>query len=200
MFVLRRPSLGAIEAFLAAQRKQNFSYHDVGATRRQVPPGYTIDHNRACLGCGVEVFRRATELLNDWQMFGLGWVEVFPKNIRIEADATVAVLVHHFGFWSLNATRVIYVFEEARRYGFAYGTLQDHAEQGEERFSIEWSSDDSVWYDLFAFSRPRQWQARIAWPVSRLLQKRFASDSKSSMTAAIRKNAVFNVGDCSADP
>jgi uncharacterized protein (UPF0548 family) len=183
--MLRRPSLGAIEAFLTAQRKQTFSYPEVGATRRQTPPGYTIDHNRVCLGRGAEIFRRATELLNDWRMFDLGWVEVFPKSMRIESDATVAVLVHHFGIWSLNAARVIYVLEEARRYGFAYGTLQDHAEQGEERFSIEWSSDDSVWYDLFAFSRPRQWQARIGRPISRMLQKRFAADSKASMTKAI---------------
>src|SRR5262249_23988618 len=57
------------------------------------------------------------------QMFRLGWVAVFPAEAPIQAGTTVAVLVHHFGFWSLNPARVIYVFDEPHRYGFAYGTL-----------------------------------------------------------------------------
>ena len=116
-------------------------------------------------------FNDVTPILNvkdfaasiDWEMFNLGWVRLFQPNTPIEVDATVAVLVHHFGFWSLNACRVVYVIEEARRFGFAYGTLQEHAEQGEEKFSVEWESkDDSVFYDILTFSKPRQWQARVA--------------------------------------
>jgi len=117
-------------------------------------------------------------------MFNLGWVQLFQPKTEIKTGATVAVLIHHFGFWSLNASRIIYVFEEARRHGFAYGTLQDHAEQGEERFSIEWMEDDSVIYDILAFSKPRQWQARLARPVCRLLQRRFARDSMAAMRAS----------------
>jgi uncharacterized protein (UPF0548 family) len=79
----------------------------------------------------------------------------------------------------------VYVFHEERRFGFAYGTLEDHAEKGEERFSIEWSDDNSVWYDILAFSRPRQWQAQLARPISRALQKRFARDSKAAMVRAV---------------
>jgi len=78
------------------------------------------------------------------------------------------------------------VTEEERRFGFAYGTLADHAEQGEERFSIEWSSaDDSVWYDIFAFSQPRHWSARVGKPAARLLQKRLARNSMAAMKAAM---------------
>ena len=124
-------------------------------------------------------------------MFNLGWVRLFQPNTPIEVDATVAVLVHHFGFWSLNACRVVYVIEEARRFGFAYGTLQEHAEQGEEKFSVEWESkDDSVFYDILTFSKPRQRQARVAWPVSRMLQKKFARDSLAAMKRAVRTNAA----------
>jgi uncharacterized protein (UPF0548 family) len=191
MFLLRKPTPGAIEGFLTAQHKQNFSYSEVGATQGRLPPGYTIDHNRASLGRGIGVFRLATELLREWGMFDLGWVQLFPRNAMIESGATVAVLVHHFGVWSLNASRVVYVFEEERRFGFAYGTLEDHAEQGEERFSIEWSDDDSVWYDILAFSRPRQWQAKIAGPISRAVQKRFARDSKAAMMRAIETSTVI---------
>ena len=119
-------------------------------------------------------------------MLNLGWVELFPQDTLIETNATVAVLAHHFGFWSLNACRIVYVFEEERNYGFAYGTLPDHAEQGEERFSIDWSSnDDSVCYDVLVFSRPQQWQAKVAPPLTRMLQKKFARDSKAGMKRAV---------------
>ena len=39
----------------------------------------------------------------------------------------VGVLGRHFGLWSLNACRIVYVIEEEgsllKRYGFAFGTL-----------------------------------------------------------------------------
>ena len=71
------------------------------------------------------------------------------------------------------------------KYGFAYGTLPDHAAIGEERFSVEFHADDGkVWYDVYAFSRPRP-LARLAFPYSRALQKRFAEDSKKAMKRAV---------------
>jgi len=84
----------------------------------------------------------------------------------------------------MNASRIVYVIEEQRRIeknGFAYGTLADHGEIGEERFTAEFNQDDqTVWFDLYAFSRPRI-AARFAYPFSRMLQKRFARDSKAAM-------------------
>jgi uncharacterized protein (UPF0548 family) len=87
--------------------------------------------------------------------------------------------------WTLNACRVIYVVDEeepSRRFGFAYGTLLDHVERGEERFLIEWNKkDDSVWYDILAFSQPRHPLVRLGTPYARMLQKRFARDSMAVM-------------------
>ena len=86
---------------------------------------------------------------------------------------------------TLSAARVVYtVAEEAevRRFGFAYGTLPDHVEKGEERFLIEWNtSDDTVWYDIFAFSKPRHPLVRMGFPYARMLQKRFARNSLAVM-------------------
>jgi len=92
--------------------------------------------------------------------------------------------------WFLNAARIVYVIDEPRRFGFAYGTLPGHAERGEERFLIEWLTDDTVWYDLDAISRPRYWAARVAYPVARRLQRRFARLSKASMAAAVAPRTV----------
>ena len=86
----------------------------------------------------------------------------------------------------MNACRIVYVVEEQQRYGFAYGTLSEHAERGEERFTVEWKrEEDTVWYDLLAFSKPGP-MARLGYPLARRLQKRFAHDSKEAMKRACR--------------
>jgi uncharacterized protein (UPF0548 family) len=122
-------------------------------------------------------------------MFDLGWVTVHPPRQPIEVGTTVAVVASHFGFWSMSAARIVYIVEETgsvHRYGFAYGTLTDHAERGEERFTVEWNPEDgSVWYDLYAFSRPQHPLARLGRPLARHLQKRFARDSKAAMVRAV---------------
>jgi uncharacterized protein (UPF0548 family) len=153
-----------------------------------MPRGYTLDHNRIQLGWGEDTWRRAVHAIRSWQMFNMPWVKLHWPNAPIEVGTNVAVSVHHFGFYSLNACRIVYVVVEegaVNRFGFAYGTLADHAESGEERFTVEWNrADDAVWYDIFAFSRPQQMLAKLAYPLSRLLQKRFAEGSKAAMVKA----------------
>src|SRR5262245_36067482 len=187
MISFRKPSAVEVDAFLSRARSHGFSYSDVGATRGNIPAGYTIDHNRIVLGRGNGTYRTAIAALQRWEMFKLGWLEAFPENSRIEKGTTVAALISHFGFWSLNATRIVYVIEESRRFGFAYGTLVDHAETGEERFLIEWLEDDTVAYDILAFSKPAVWWSKIGRPFARLLQKRFARDSLSAMKQISRR-------------
>ena len=121
-------------------------------------------------------------------MFDIGWVSLSSSDTPIAPGLTVAIVVKHLGIWSLNACRIVYVIEESgprERYGFAYGTLPEHEEQGEERFTVEWNKqDDSVWYDILAVSKPGA-LAKIAYPYARRLQKRFASDSKLAMKRAV---------------
>jgi uncharacterized protein (UPF0548 family) len=187
MSALRKPSEQAIATFLARQEKALFSYPEVGATRGAAPAGYDADHNRVELGEGAAVFEAACAALRRWEMFPRPWTEVLPADAPIQVGQTVVVLARMFGLWWLNAARVVYVLDEAgppRRFGFAYGTLADHAERGEERFRVEWHSDGRVWYDLFAFSRPRHPLARLAYPLARRLQRRFQAESKAAMRRA----------------
>ncbi|MGI9048777.1 MAG: DUF1990 family protein, partial [Rubrobacteraceae bacterium] len=178
-----------VRDFLRSQRDAPFSYEEVGASREGAPPDYTVDHNRVKLGSGEETFVRAVEALRHWKMFDLGWVRAVAPGPP-EVGRTVGVLARHYGFWSLNACRVVYLIEDEkeglRRYGFAYGTLPEHGERGEERFTIEWNRNDgSVFYDIYAFSRPKHPLARVGYPASRLLQGRFARDSKRAMVEIV---------------
>lgn len=59
-------------------------------------------------------------------MFNIPWLRLCWPSAPIRAGTDVAVMVNHIGFWSLNACRIVYVVEDERRYGFAYGTLEGH--------------------------------------------------------------------------
>ena len=188
LFRLTPFSEDEIRRFISKQKDSRFSYPDIGASATVVPMGYNVDHNRALLGRGEVTWGRAVEAIRAWQMFSMPWVNLHWPSAPIQVGTDVAVSVHHFGFYSLNACRIIYVMDEegpVKRIGFAYGTLAEHAESGEERFTIEWNrADDTVWYDILAFSRPRQTLAILGYPLSRLLQRRFAESSKASMVEA----------------
>jgi len=189
MFRPTAPSDDDIRRFLASQRDLLFSYPEVGASRAVPPAGYNVDHNRIRLGAGPETFKRAVAALRRWEMFSIGWVRLCWPTTPLAVGAIFGVVIKHVGFWSLNSARIVYVIEEdgpIQRYSFAYGTLPGHAERGEERFTVEWRhDDDTVWYDLFAFSRPRHALVWAGYPLARLLQRRFASDSKAAMARAV---------------
>jgi uncharacterized protein (UPF0548 family) len=193
MLFVRRPTREAIQRFLAAQARVPLSYAAVGATMAAPPAGYVVDHTRIKLGDGENVFAAARAALERWQHFHLGWLQASPEDTPIKVGQDVAILARLAGLWWLNACRIVVVVSDdgpAQRFGFAYGTLPDHAESGEERFLVEWDHDtDSVWYDILAFSRPRLILARLAYPWARHVQKRFRRDSAAAMCRAVSERS-----------
>jgi uncharacterized protein (UPF0548 family) len=189
MLSFQKPSAESINRFLAAQARLDFTYSAIGATATHPPDGYVVDHTRIKLGEGESVFQSAVAALRRWEQFRLDWLEAGPDDTPLKAGQVVAILARSIGLWWLNACRVVYVVDETgplTRFGFAYGTLPAHAGSGEERFLIEWNrTDDSVWYDVLAFSRPRHVLTRIGYPMVRRAQKRFGRESAASMLRAV---------------
>lgn len=189
MIFFRKPDGSEIRKALEAQASLPFSYAEVEATRGIPPPGYNVDHNQIAVGRGELAFRRAKMALMRWRMFEMPWVQLCWPNIAVQPGNVVGVLAHVSGGWWLNVCRIVYLFDEpgeVERFGFAYGTLPEHAERGEERFTVEWRhADDSVWYDLLSYSQPNHRLARLGGPVARQAQKRFAADSKLAMVRAV---------------
>jgi uncharacterized protein (UPF0548 family) len=190
MFLFECPSAEAIEEFVRGRSQDKFSYPEVGATRDSTAPaGYNVDHNRQLLGNGADAFATAKQAIREWRMFDFPWVKLSPPTTPIEVGGNVAIMVAHYGFYSLNAARIVYVIDdnlpEIKRFGFAYGTLTEHGEVGEERFSVAFHGSGEVWYDVFAFSRPGNFLAKLGYPFSRRLQKQFAIDSKKAMLEAV---------------
>jgi uncharacterized protein (UPF0548 family) len=193
MIFLRKPTTEAIRAFLDAQGRLDLTYRAVGATAADPPPGYVVDHTRIRLGEGGAVFAAARSALERWDQFRLGWVEARPGDTPIREGEAVAVLARSFGLWWLNACRIVTVFGDqgaVSRFGFAYGTLPDHVGTGEERFLVEWDREGGgVWYDILAFSRPRQALARLGYPLMRKRQRRFGRESAAAMRRAVAASA-----------
>jgi len=185
-----------IREFVASQSEFSFTYTAVGATMTVPPAGYTVDHTRIKLGEGQEVFTRAKAALLRWEQFRLGWVEAWSPNPRIQKGDVAAVVARQLGVWWLNACRIVYLIDEEEplhRFGFAYGTLPDHAETGEERFLVEWDRESGeVWYDILAFSRPHLLLARLGYPYMRWVQKRFARESAAAMLKSVGDESKEN--------
>jgi len=170
---------------MASQESAGFSYPQVGATRTQAPAGYQVHRECFALGVGPSAFDRARQAVRQWKMFAMGWLELCWPNAPVVPGSTVAVLAHHLGFWSLHVARIVYVIDEPRKYGFAYGTLAEHAESGEEWFGVEQRADNSVWYEVLAFSREKHALAKIGCPFTRSLQRKFRRDSGRAMQRAV---------------
>jgi len=191
MFLARRPSARKIEEFIQDSQSLPLSYDQIGVAKHS-PSDFKIDQASGVIGRGKTAFERARLALREWRHFELGWVEIFPKNASIEPGTTVAVLIHHFWFWSLNGCRVLYELGDRlddTNFGFAYGTLTNHAEMGEEIFQVSISPEsEEVSYSIRAASKPRAALAWIGYPITRILQARFRRESLAAMQRALKTN------------
>jgi uncharacterized protein (UPF0548 family) len=187
MFLGHHPSPLEVDTFIAASRQLPLSYAPIGLAG-QDEAGFQVDEQEVVIGLGKAAFDRAKVALTEWRHFELGWVEVFPTVAAVAPGTVVAVLVRHLGFWSMNGCRVVYEIagDGSREFGFAYGTLTNHAEIGEEIFKVSLSpGTGEVSYAIRAASRPRALLARLGYPVTRSLQARFRRDSAAAITRAI---------------
>lgn len=193
MFQISKPTDGEIDKFLEKAAVSEFSYRFIGETRdrfhqsrkRLDSMSFNVDWNRKIIGQGDGDWERAKQAIRDWKMFDTGWCSICWPDTPIEEGRTVAMMASHLGIWSLNAARIVYTIDKQNQFGFAYGTLRDHAECGEERFLVERDPDTlEVWYELYSFSRPKHLLAQIGYPYARYLQRYFVRDSQLAMIAA----------------
>jgi uncharacterized protein (UPF0548 family) len=193
MFLARRPTRTVIDRFIRKSQHLPLSYGPVGIVRTSTS-GRHLDELAVAVGHGQADFERARAALLAWKQFDIGWVETFPPRAPIAVGTVVAVLIRHLGFWSLNGCRVLYSLgspNDIARFGFAYGTLTNHAESGEELFEvyIDPRTEDVV-YRIRATSRPQATLARFGHPIVRALQARFRDHSVAVMKLATRPNGV----------
>lgn len=173
MFTLRRLDSERLDRFLAEQRDAALTYAEVGASFADpLPAGY--HHVRAAtdLGVGDEVWTRARAGIDAWVAHAAAGFEVVPDRAPIVTGETVGVLTRTGPLHVVAACRIVAVVDEPDRYGFAYGTLPPHPEEGEERFVVTRDSSGAVRFEVVAFSRPHDLLTKLGGPLPRHLQRR----------------------------
>ena len=179
------PKEDTLKAWLAKRKTDQYSYPEQKATlQTRFPKGYNHDRNTCELGVGDQAFEAAREAINQWVMFPKPWTHIYPNKPFVQ-DTEVVVLFRLFGLWWFNSSRIIYTIQEPNRYGFAYGTLTQHVEKGEELFLVERDETGKVTYRLEAFSQPHAWYVKLFKPLARFHQKRFGRESKAAMQAFV---------------
>jgi uncharacterized protein (UPF0548 family) len=177
LFQLSFPNAAQLDDLIAQQKNAPLSY----PRTHEKLNGYDYDDNCIFLGEGNATFAAAKQAIRQWAMFEGNWARIYSSKTPIQTGEIVIMCAYLFGFWWLNASRIVYTVEEPQKFGFAYGTLQHHAESGEELFQVEMDDAGKVWYRLRAFSKPRFWMARLTYPLARVFQRRFIRDSLKNM-------------------
>lgn len=171
MKFVRPTDKASIERLVDNLRATEPNYAQIGATLTGArPTGFRHDNRKVVVGQGMETFERAVQALKGWQSHSLFGVKVHPEGTEIRTGATVIVTLGHFV--ALTAPcRIVNVIDEPQRWGFAYGTLPGHPEQGEEAFVVSISDAGTVSFEITAFSRPANVLVRVSRPLGREIQK-----------------------------
>lgn len=173
MFALRKPDAEHLSHFLARERTARLTYDEVGATfDTELPDGYHHVRERVVLGQGEQLWARAVVGIQTWAAHRAAGIEVVPHDPPIREGTTVGLLMSVGPLVAIASCRIVRVVDAPDRYGFAYGTLPSHPEQGEERFVVVRDVDDTVAFEVVAFSRPHDRVTKLAGPIPRRLQAR----------------------------
>jgi uncharacterized protein (UPF0548 family) len=170
-----RPSQVDLEEWLIRVRDLEVTYPEVGATRAAtMPPAYRRDRYSVTLGHDETVFRLGRKAVQTWQAHLHTGATLEPPMPDI-AVGTDIIVAWRIGPLSVVAPcRIVYVIDDEEAYGFAYGTLPGHPEQGEEAFRVVRGPGGAVAFEVVAFSRPADPLARLGSPIARFIQLRIS--------------------------
>jgi uncharacterized protein (UPF0548 family) len=153
------------------------TYPEVGRTAGTLPDGYHHLRRSATIGTGAETFADAADKLMRWQVQKGAGMDVDASSDVAVPGALVKTTVRFGPARFVAPCRVVYVIDESRRKGFAYGTLPGHPESGEEAFIVTHEPDDTVTLTIIAFSRPATLVAKaggpFGWMVQELVTRRY---------------------------
>ena len=171
MRIIRPNNPASIDRILHSLKAAEPTYAERGATLTgELPAGFHHVRAERDLGHGIAVFERATEGLRTWRAHSMPGFRVFPAEAPVQRGVTVVVAMGT-GLGSITAPcRVIEVSDSPSQFGFAYGTLPGHPEQGEEAFVATIGDDGAVRFEITAFSRPGDSVTRLAGPLGRRIQ------------------------------
>jgi len=197
VFSPTRPSAATIDRRIAAARDLPPATPALltllnGPIAPHTPRGFVHDVSNSQLGHGSEVFERACRAFAQWTQFDLGWVRVAnPTAPPLRFGSVVVVEAHTLGLWSLSLNRITETVSTPYLFGFIHATTGMHVVEGRERFLLMLDpTTGAVTYSIEAISRPRHPLAKLAYPVTRVMQLRFAGDSHLRLRHAVNPEST----------
>lgn len=193
-FLLGPPTEHRLAAVMRAAAARSPSYPAVGATRTgEAPPGYRFDRHHVDVAVPSaqrdEAFAAGVRALQSWQVHRGAGAPVFPADAPLAEGTTVVVTLRLSPLLPLVTMaapcRVVYVTDDPDRFGFGYGTLPGHPEEGEEAFHLL-RTPDGLRFAINVFWRPAHLLTRLAASLTRRIQStittRYLTTLQSTLT------------------
>lgn len=175
---LAKPSPADLAALLESASNHDFSYRPIGRSLQssEPPPAFHGLHVRRNVGVGRLRFDQVKDAIEQWAGHRRARAVLHPSKPELVAGTDVALGLRVGPIWVTAVCRIVEVVDEPDRFGFAYGTLPDHPESGEESFLvIHDAASDQVRVQITAYSRPVALLAKLGGPFGRLFQRFMAN-------------------------
>jgi len=155
VIVVTRDEQRFLADMLERARHDEVTYEEAGGLTlsEHLPTGYRHDHLVVPVGHGEADWRRAQEAIRRWRAHHGAGLTVTPETAPIEEGGPVVVSRNLGPVLLVAPCRIVYTSATTTRFGFDYGTLPGHPEQGEEAFHVTFEGGRVV-AEIVASSRP----------------------------------------------
>lgn len=163
----------------------------VGRTLTGAAPGHGFVLEQP-VGCGLDAFNAAREALRTLTP-QRAVARIHPDDATATLGDDVIVAVPLGPVTVVATNRIVAVADELRRFGFAYGTLPGHPEDGEECFEVRLAADGVVTARIVVDAVPAIPLGRLVAPpvlfISRHYAHRYLAAIAQAVAAAVSSGA-----------
>ncbi len=180
---LGRRSDATLEALYRRAGDRGLTYDHVGSTLR---PGSVAGLPDRRLATEVDGdLAAALQALREWTPHRGIRGRIHPPDAPLVEGTTLLVVAPFGPFEMAVPDRIVAVVDEPGRFGFAYGTLEGHAEVGEELFLAEQVAPGRLRLTVRVQAGPATLLARLAAPLVTFIQKAAVRRYLAAWAAAI---------------
>lgn len=176
---LGRSSTEALDRRLAVAVQAELTYDHVGSTLRPhgVPDRRRRSVRHTLAARDVHAFDAAVAGLRSWVPQRHLGARIHPPDASATVGETLLVVLAAGPIEVTAPNRIVWVVDEADRYGYAYGTLPGHPAAGEECFLVERIDDHRLRLTVTVDAAPATLATRVLAPlvvqVSHLAVRRY---------------------------
>lgn len=128
------------------------------------------------VGTGAAAFSAARTALRTWRPQRSLGASIAPDGVAPDLGETVVLGLGLGPLRLAVPNRIVAVVDETNRYGYAYGTLPGHPEQGEELFLLEIEDDATATFTIRVDAQPAadlRHLSSVIRPLQRLALRRY---------------------------